>query len=76
MLTRETRRNIFRLAEALAHSLWTLVYQLGASADKYEIMGDDMQLLNVNISGDTLVCEGGSMSFMPETAEMGVNCDR
>jgi uncharacterized protein (AIM24 family) len=43
---------------------------------KYEILGDDMQLLTVNLKdGEKLTCEPGSMSFMSNDVNAGVNCD-
>jgi len=45
--------------------------------NKYEVLGDDMQVLNVKLDvGETLISESGSMNFMSRGVKSNVDCSQ
>lgn len=53
-----------------------VVYEAQVIPDKFEILGDDMQFLNIKLQPDERVqTEPGNMSYMSDNLTAGVNCD-
>lgn len=51
------------------------LYSAAGVEDSYEVLGDDMQFVNVKLAeGQMLTVEPGSMSFMAENMKSEVNC--
>ena len=54
------------------YAVWTAE----ATKGSYEIIGDDMQLVNLSLKpGEFVTAEPGSMSFMSDNIKTSVNCD-
>jgi len=52
------------------------VWTAEATKGSYEIIGDDMQLVNLSLKpGEFVTAEPGSMSFMSDNIKTSVNCD-